>query len=479
MPNLLGLPNELLLKIAETVLPDDIENFSQSCELTHSLSKDALREHAANKQKFSKLILSGVGATLEENRAIHPVMMIRELLQNDRVAFYPTEVVIKNMVDGYLDEDFSSAIDPLDVTKSQVSTILAQYDAEIFTLLSNCPYLKSSEVVKWHQSIRQQIDAAAIAILLTVLPNVERIKIYSFDTNFLGKMIDRVTRAIYNLSSEVGRPTALSKVFDVTIVGNGSLPSQNPLDWTDLGLLGVFAALPSIRRINGLRVNGQKFRPRQPPGGILVPYSPSLRELNFTDSLIGQQTLRQILHNIKNLQRFTYSYDLFIGNQSSMAQPNEIAALLRTYARSSLVELHISDSCRRRVSSFDESFRAFAALERISVDAQLFIKDKDSFRKPQLLTEMLPASIKELELIGPIDEEEVSLMFSGLFTSEKLFPNLCTIVLNPWVRLSKTVRAECKAAGISLEIANRDGLVGPSRWKYVEPRQWRTVTPWT
>lgn len=287
MLDLLSLPNEILSDIIKTVHPDEIESFSLSCRLIHSLSKDVLREHAAKKQKYFKLNLALSGETLDNPIGIHPVFMLRDILQNDRVAFYPIELVI-----GVLDEDWY--LEYLETINGEVSRTFAQYDAEIFSLLSKSPYLCSSEVARWHQAIGMGIHGATVAILLTILPNVEKITLHikSFDESFLKEMMDRITGAICNLSLDVRRLTALSKVLDVTIVGEAMDHSLHP---RDVGIFESFATLPSIKSINWLLFNGKAFRPKKDPGSILVPFSPSLREVRFINSSICPDVFRPFL----------------------------------------------------------------------------------------------------------------------------------------------------------------------------------------
>lgn len=457
MLELLSLPNEVLLIIIRTVLPADIENFSKSCEILHSLSKDVLRQHEANKEKYSKITLGVGGAWYDNPKAIHPLLMIRDILQNNRVALYPIEVVIKD-TDERCDVNEPGGIGAGSrKTLSEVSRTLAQYDGEIFSLLTNCPYLDSSEVAKWQKGIRR-INGATVAFLLTILPNVESIKICytSFDDDFLREMIDKISRAIYDLSSDVRQLTALNNVSHVTVDGRGGMPRNHTLR-RDLSLLGLFAGLPSIRSINGRGIDGRTFQRQRRPGRILVPYSPSLREVHLTNNLIGPHVLKQLLRSIRRLQSFTYSSEYCIDGETF--EPRDIIGLLRTYARFSLLQLDIT-ACYRtsRISfsgNFVESLRAFEVLERVRIDAEMFMKCPPKSREPQLLTGMLSASVKELELVGSIDEQDASLMFAGLSTAkEKSCLNLRKVVFQCLIPLSKTMQAECETAGISLEIVN-------------------------
>lgn len=375
--------------------------------------------------------------------------MIRDILQNDCAALYPVEVVIRDSDEDFDDDELGAWGHP-EITKSEVSRTLAQYDDEIFSLISKCPYLDSSEVAKWHNGIRERIEGAAVAFLLTILPNVERITVHlnSYDVQFLREMIEKISRAMYDPSSEVRRLTALRKVFDVTIKGWGDGPYNHPLNMGDLSLLGLFAALPSVRSINGRGLDCDVFKQQQCPGGILVPFSPSIRQVHFRSSSISLSVLRQLLPSIKSLERITYSYQYY--HWSWTFKPSKIVALLQTHARSSLVQLDITGTTA--ISQFSVSLREFEVLERIRIDADMLtMSGPHNCRKPQLLTEILPAAIEELELVGSIDENDAELMFTGLPTSkEKFFPNLHKVMFQSRVRLSKAMQAECEAAGVSL-----------------------------
>ncbi|MCJ1269011.1 hypothetical protein MMC22_008899 [Lobaria immixta] len=454
MSKLLSLPDELLLNVIKHVSPNDIENFSMICKYIHSLSEDVLSEHAAHKQRYSRLTLSTLDATDWDLKAKHPLFVLRDILQNDRVAFYPTEVVIRDS------DDHRDATQPWDYPESfedEVVRFLAQYDDEILSLLSNCPYLVGPEVAEWHSRIKHRIDGASVAFLLTILPNVEKITVnhYLFDNASLREMIHKISRVNYNRPSGERQPIALSKVLDVTLDDIDRLMNLAH-ERKDLGLLGLFSGLPSIQSIHGRRLDGRAFQRYQRLDSTFVPYSPSLREVHFTSSSISLDVLGQLLCNIKTLQRFSYSHD-GVGVTPHLRR---IVALLQTHARSSLVELEVTgiswSSDNFLFASLVKPMRQFEVLERIRVDAEIFMKNRNTPCEPEPPSRVLSTSVKVLELAREINREDASLLFAVLFSpKKKVLPNLRKIVFQRWMRLSRTIRAQCKEAGISLEVVHQ------------------------
>lgn len=100
--------------------------------------------------------------------------------------------------------------------------------------------------------------------------------------------------------------------------------------------------------------------------------------------------------------------------------------------------------------------RQFKVLERIRVDAEIFMKNPNTPCEPEPPSRVLSATVKVLELAREINREDASLLFAVLFSSKKkVLPNLRKIVFQRWIRLSRTIRAQCKEAGISLEVVHQ------------------------
>ena len=84
MTRLLNLPNEVLVEILDYVLPDDLVNFSITCEHIHSLATRSLRVHRVLQRKYFNFHWKDE----HSGRKHDHFERLQDLLRNPWVGFY-------------------------------------------------------------------------------------------------------------------------------------------------------------------------------------------------------------------------------------------------------------------------------------------------------------------------------------------------------------------------------------------------------
>lgn len=94
MPQLSGIPNELLRHIVGYVMPEDLESFAQASKHIRSVSTSTLKHHHQLIRKYGSFSGRATAKTVEP--------LLRDVLANPRTGHY----VKKMELCGFLAEDF-------------------------------------------------------------------------------------------------------------------------------------------------------------------------------------------------------------------------------------------------------------------------------------------------------------------------------------------------------------------------------------
>lgn len=168
-----SLPNEIKLHIIEISDPDDVENLALCCKLVYSLADKTLKQHKIDRKNWSNLVFS-IECCRTDAEYLQAFSKLREIATDRRLGLYPKRVTIRGR--NYL---FTWPDHP--GTQDEITEICDQ----IFKDLES-PYINQAEMKAWHKRL---IDsgvmagcsltgsAVANALLLTLLPKVERISV--------------------------------------------------------------------------------------------------------------------------------------------------------------------------------------------------------------------------------------------------------------------------------------------------------------
>lgn len=225
---LIELPNEILFDISKEVLPDDIENFANTCRHLHSVARPAVEEHRKLKKVHAKIM---------SVRNCRPgKIFLTYCVPKNWLSYYPEELVVDSTADwSTMDENDQAAL-----TEIQSMTIGKE------GLLAPVNMLRSSA-----ESTR--ICGAINAVLALCLPNLKTIylKISGLSSEpeiFAHGFIETITGLIAHPTN----PHVLSRLscFRMGVCENRVLP-------TDLERLLLLLTLPSLKTFetNGFPCN--------------------------------------------------------------------------------------------------------------------------------------------------------------------------------------------------------------------------------
>ena len=187
MPQLLILPNEVLLQVIGDLSHGGLENFALTCKRILDLSWNAIQE---KKDAYSTIQCGDVRIDSVGGPCLFTVL--HDILLDESIAVYTTEIIIGDgsLVDEGLDPLLGRRI------KSRIDQILLEVEDKLFSALRACPYLCDDEAETFHQRIMTGQKDEAVAFLLTLLPNLHSIEArncFAWDGLFTDRMLQRIS----------------------------------------------------------------------------------------------------------------------------------------------------------------------------------------------------------------------------------------------------------------------------------------------
>ena len=301
MPNLMGLPNEILTAIIEAIEPDDIESFSTCCKLIYSLAGHRLKEHKEKQSLFSKLLveddISPFPGHPWDKKYGEPGTYLKEFLSDERNRLYP-----KAMIVNFIDHNSSpmngsrtartSANDGLNDARHQLKCTMAGVHSMIG------PDFGENEAEEWAEKVQAGYPIATFLLLLALLPNLEKITIS------VGFLWSRTLDASYTKFLRHMTETALSqkdnglgfgrRLSECTIYGESSQGIGE-------SLLPYLMRLPRMQKMIGDNLDIEDR---------LWPYTDAVSPVVDLDlkGAIDTHSLSSYLRGIRELKRFRYTH---------------------------------------------------------------------------------------------------------------------------------------------------------------------------
>ena len=471
MSRLLSLPPEILLKIIDAVLPSDLENFCLCCKGLEALAEDALKRHASMKAKCSKL---NCGRHWNDDNHLtghhhHPITILRAILEDDRYAHYPRALEIGCF-------EFEN---PSNASLPQVLSTMKELEDKILALLSESLYLNDGNMVnEWRIRIESGNGDSCAALIISLLPNLQSMVVsgfYSEDCTMRGmkNMLNSIAKSSHEPS--LAKPLALSKLSQVGIDGTEEVGQE------ELEFVEAFAALPSMRRINGIFICQESFRSK------FKSQTSGVEEIVFEESTISASSFGELFGLFKALRKFKYeAVPPKFGMEwiCDFWEPHQIVAALLRRARHSLEELDIVFGNRNYIfnrsssEKFIGSLRSFEILRHIRVEPPTLFpyfiwydgtcnyvegedeeegKEEDEDFAPAPLVEILPASVETLVVCGEISRSKGTKLFRGLASlRESRLPKLRAVNFEyvDEVPVDEETRAICRDCGITLSCSS-------------------------
>lgn len=360
MPLLLDLPNELLEAILDRVAPNDIENFTSSCKLIHSLATKILQEHKVLKRAFTRV---------ESNRGPFSANQFSGLLYQVLIEPLKADYVQQVLIDGWHDYFLYSNL-KMEAFKEAVK---------------NTDSIPFEEKEQWVSQIEAGDENPVLALLLPRLHYLTSMKISlrSMVDEFMFQTVERVVKD--------PRSPSLSRLQQVEISG-ANLPMHS------LGLLTVFAGLPSVISLKacGLDADGSSWD----RDFSLIPQSSNLRDLTLEHCTFSCSAMFNLIKSAKSLRSFTYSLPEDRRNNTTSSFIQARAALLQD-AWVSLEELSLRQPYFNPAPTnrTECSFKSWQKLRVLTINYAYLMSNKIR-TTDDAASLLLPASLEVLNLFG-------------------------------------------------------------------------------
>ena len=448
MPSLPDLPNELLAQFLRYLLPDDVDNFSDSCTVFHSIAVSMLPNHEQLKNKYTKIYCGFFG-----DEVCHPLRVFRDLLENPDIIWY-VKIMYTHHCEAHSPEKGQSW--------DEARRIAVEFKDDITRIVHACPYLADGEREGWTSSILSCRQDTAVALPASILPCLEGLDIgYYYGNMRLFSLWRRIRRE--NVRNPRGSQ-ALSKLIWVEEEYSTEVPIF------DMDSLENLATIPSIRHYGCKYLyHGGAFAELDYPRSGYHPLEiywtqfeqkSKILSLRLTECLVDNRVLRSTLKDIANLRHFTYEYDWaykaphaenYHRQPSRRWVPRNIIESLLIYAKHSLVELDLTRNGNAEIDQAEEdqkqtlcsieqqegeddenegvdmqeakpfigSLQEFQVLKNIRVQNEAFV-DEDAEnsatgRQVHRLVDQLPASVVRVALAMPLlCEQESCQLTDGL-----------------------------------------------------------------
>lgn len=340
MATLLHLPHELLYRVFDFLLPEDLEKFAQSCKAVRSLAGPFLEQHRALVREYNTITNHG------SPRAVGDILI--KILRNPRLGRYVKELDLERLGTGILPKDGQT-----------------HYSSEVIALIRKAvrPRILSRNALACGPTL--------LAILMAHTPNLASISLWSGDL--------RHTKFSEFLSGDLVRTGAfLPKLRTVVVRPEEAVYMSRGCD---LLCIQMLSAIPSVRTVSAPRAEDLVT-----PIQVTHTQFSNVTHLNLLETRISARTFVDFLRGFTNLESLRYSC-LYRG--MSMTDPFLIRSGLAIAAKSTLrfLTLLMPSSIK---SGLMGSLRAFEKLEYLETEWDFLVQPSHY----SLLETEMPVSIK-------------------------------------------------------------------------------------
>ena len=452
MPSLLSLPAEIHLQIIEETDIYDLEALWTSCKTFHLYGAKDLRANHRKKALYHTIV---VGRDNGSQSQTHPLLDLRDLLEDEDVRYYPKFMKINSL--SYWD----LGNERYHIKKAGIVGIIIKHGDCITKLVSELhrklfPKAPKSDAMAWNRDIQRGKPAATVILLLALYPHLESLHIYIpgqdwWDAEYWKLFTALTTAAMNPVTNTLG---IFSRLSEFSLKGKKGAPLRE--EESEVEPFNPFMALPTMRSL-GARDVTVRYVPRPRARRDLS----QVNDVKFISSDVDMPTLYHHIHAVKALKRFTYTFypskELWASSdllERPRLQPGAILALLRDHACDTLAFLELTACSLKNSVPFEQddpyigSLRMFKALQAVRLDTTMlyertkpsahvalnlwgkFPRDHRFFAKPQKLIEFLPPSIQIFQMtsrkVGKgLWKKEIDTMFKDFpqLRAERL-PNL-------------------------------------------------------
>ena len=549
MASILCLPNEMLLMIIKEIPLLEVWRFAACCKTLHALAEADLEQHKLFRKHYADVEFSvlgplqkapfhaaaglqipeGQGEDVPESRinkatqslnsqlcyrpsfgpvrgdsyepkvfeetmrGDHPLMLLRDMLIDERVNQYPKHMHILDCGEDYDDPRlYSGDNDP--GADAHVKWVLRDHgDTMVELAMQNRWQGPSWNGINWAERIKLGVHGPVTSLILTLLPNLERLDIcwHKGLHRFLTQTLEEI--AIAHLANKrtslpaqkTGIP--LSKVRHCTILSMSDFMNDHfELETQESKLLESLAMLPALEVLYIQGINDAVVSNWTRGVPLYPPRSSAVTELKISDSFLSNEGFIRLLANFGSLQKLTYQHaewPYFPDRDEEFWMPKTRINMISDQCRFTLTHLDLTtrlsygeeaelgrdkanlDECGPFEEGYTERYaiqqiRPFLCLKWLRLNMENFIYNC----MPQPLTEMrLPPTLEHLCICGPPppwgSENRLSYLFENMvrFKATRC-PNLARVDLENLTGDNEMCQKICAIAGIDLKFRKTEAF---------------------
>ena len=349
-------PGEIILTVITFILPEDLENFAQSCRRFRSLADSALQRH--------RLLISQHTTTKnEEGRSLSKIL--KEVLVNPEIGRYIRDLSLDRIAGRNWNHKYSAEDIELFVAASTKSEFLSPRS--------------QTPVACYRYFIEEGNEDILLAILLPLLPNLRSLRIPR--VSYVGARCWTTHMLSYLPHTSTPTLTKLS-----TICANlGGV-------YFHIDEVNAYANLPSVKSLCAPKLNCVDCS----DASLLSAPNSNVTNLVLWECRVTARPLHDFLLGFNCLQSFTYSCDL-PDRLREKFNAFLIRSALLAKAKNTLRNLTIL-GCQRS-SPVMGTLRPFVVLEEVCIDWGLLWSDVDAQRiAKRPIAKSLPDSLRKLRL---------------------------------------------------------------------------------
>ena len=349
-------PGEMILTVITFILPEDLENFAQSCQRFRSLADSALQKHR-------QLIRQHHTTKNEGGRTISKIL--KEVLVNSEIGRYIRDLSLNYIASRNSKHKYSAEDLELFVAASTKSEFLSPRG--------------QTPVACYRDFIEQGNEDILLAILLPLLPNLRSLRIPRVSNDGARCWTTHMLSYLPHTST----PT-LTKLSTICINLSGV--------YFHLDEAKAYANLPSVKSLCAPSLNCHHYS----DASLFSAPNSNITNLVLWECRVAARPLHDFLLGFNCLQSFTYSCDLpdRLRNEFNAFL---IRSALLAKAKHTLRKLTIL-ACQRP-SPVMGTLRPFLVLEEVCIDWELLSSDVYGRRiAKRPLAKALPDSLRKLRL---------------------------------------------------------------------------------
>ena len=477
--SLTSLPNEILIQIIDCACPEDFESCSLVCKTIWRLAASRAEEYNTLKRQYENVSIAvrdydfahprnhhlEVPETYSE--LAHPIELLYDLWKRPIVARYVERLLFNQHCDENPGDEISKKIE---MCNGCLPFLEESNYAERATCLDNqrinATRIKH-DISNWHNDILAGDPGSTFVLLLTLLPNLKSVEL--INTSDYHRQYLNGTTEVIAMDAAANRPHPLSSLA-VTRIENLGDHFVTPLQ-----TFASFAALPSVRKLIGYRVQADySYSDYNWPFGDHVS---RVEEIEVSDGSVSAKHIESFVAPLPSLRIFRWHHR---PSDDGAAFHWNGGAFLRAIGRRAgpkLERLSLSIASRFESLTALGSFKDFPKLEFLEVDVKLLFGEQEQGLEDEAIlqargwgpgyhdevaetplpkiVDIVPPSLKMLRLIIGKYRRSAWTLFRGFSREEKerYLPELSQVILSydgPSIPV-KTVR-KLDSAGVDVKL---------------------------